>query len=184
MALVGEELDEKDEICGAVVSLRAKIDRIQLWTRGKDDIESINTLGKKLVKLLDVSEEPGIGLEFQVSLTNYYSELINSCRQYNTEDKPAPNKYLTIQSSYAQMGYGGGYRQSPVTATSTGFNLLSPDTPSPLSQLPPINGPILPLKTQNVVALENATGTAAGPAGGTGATWRPKRAMGQTEGNN
>jgi translation initiation factor 4E len=70
MALVGEELDEKDEICGAVVSLRAKIDRIQLWTRGKDDVESINSLGKKLVKLLDVADEPGIGLEFQVSVTS------------------------------------------------------------------------------------------------------------------
>lgn len=67
MALVGEELDEKDEVCGAVVSLRAKIDRIQLWTRGKDDVESINALGRKLVKLLDVSEEPGVGLEFHVS---------------------------------------------------------------------------------------------------------------------
>ena len=67
MALVGEELDEKDEVCGAVVSLRAKIDRIQLWTRGKDDIEAINNLGRKLIKLLDVSDEPGVGLEFQVS---------------------------------------------------------------------------------------------------------------------
>lgn len=67
MALVGEELDEKDEVCGAVVSLRAKIDRIQLWTRGKEDVESINNLGKKLLKLLDVSDEQGIGLEFQVS---------------------------------------------------------------------------------------------------------------------
>ena len=66
MALVGEELDERDEICGAVVSLRAKIDRIQLWLRSKDDIERINSIGKKLVKLLDLSGESGIGLEFQV----------------------------------------------------------------------------------------------------------------------
>ena len=68
MALVGEELDEKNEVCGAVVSLRAKIDRIQLWTRGKDDVESINNLGRKLVKLLDVGEEQGVGLEFQVRI--------------------------------------------------------------------------------------------------------------------
>lgn len=67
MALVGEDLDEGDEICGAVVSLRSKVDRIQLWTRTKDDVEKINAIGKKLVKLLDVSEADGIGLEFQVS---------------------------------------------------------------------------------------------------------------------
>ncbi|KAF8268558.1 translation initiation factor eIF 4e-like domain-containing protein [Lactarius quietus] len=82
MALVGEELDESDEICGAVVSLRSKVDRIQLWTRSKDDVERVNGIGRKLVKLLDVSEADGIGLEFQ----------------YNTEDRPLPNKFLSIQA--------------------------------------------------------------------------------------
>ena len=66
MARVGEELEEGDEICGAVVSLRTKVDRIQVWTRGKDDAEKLNGIGKKLVKLLDVSEADNIGLEFQV----------------------------------------------------------------------------------------------------------------------
>jgi hypothetical protein len=50
------------------VSLRAKIDRIQLWTRGKENVEAINALGKKLIKLLDLQDEPTIGLEFQVSM--------------------------------------------------------------------------------------------------------------------
>lgn len=68
MALVGEELEEgRDEVCGAVVSLRSKMDRIQVWIRGKEDVERINGIGKKLVKLLDVGEQDGIGLEFQVS---------------------------------------------------------------------------------------------------------------------
>ena len=66
MALVGEDLDEGDEICGAVVSLRSKVDRIQLWTRSKDDVERINGIGRKMVKTLDVSETDSIGLEFQV----------------------------------------------------------------------------------------------------------------------
>ena len=65
MALVGEELEEGDDICGAVVSLRSKVDRIQMWTRSKDDVEKLNRIGKKLVKLLDVSEADGIALEFQ-----------------------------------------------------------------------------------------------------------------------
>ncbi|KAG6918204.1 hypothetical protein DXG01_015993 [Tephrocybe rancida] len=82
MALVGEELEEGDEICGAVVSLRSKVDRIQVWTRSKDEVEKLNAIGKKLVKLLDVSEADGIGLEFQ----------------YNTDDRPLPNKFLSIQS--------------------------------------------------------------------------------------
>jgi len=82
MALVGEELEEGDEICGAVVSLRSKVDRIQVWTRSKDDLARLNGIGKKLVKLLDVSEADGIGLEFQ----------------YNTEDRPHPTKFLSIQA--------------------------------------------------------------------------------------
>jgi translation initiation factor 4E len=66
MALVGEELEDGDEICGAVVSLRTKVDRIQLWTRSKEDVEKLNGIGKKMVKLLDVSDADQIGLEFQV----------------------------------------------------------------------------------------------------------------------
>ncbi|PVF93453.1 translation initiation factor eIF4e [Serendipita vermifera] len=157
MALVGEELDEKDEICGAVVSLRAKIDRIQLWTRSKDDVEAINALGKKLIKLLDISEEQGIGLEFQ----------------YNTEERPTPNKFLSIQSNYAQSGYGG-YRSSPLTATSTTFagSPSNPDGSIPSPAVSP-HGPVLPLKTQNVAALDAATG-----AGGAFGTWRSKRVHG------
>ncbi|KAG6897307.1 hypothetical protein C0992_002609 [Termitomyces sp. T32_za158] len=82
MALIGEELEDGDEICGAVVSLRSKVDRIQVWTRSKDDVEKLNAIGKKLVALLDVSEEDGIGLEFQ----------------YNTEDRPLANKFISIQA--------------------------------------------------------------------------------------
>lgn len=51
-----------------VVSLRAKIDRIQLWTREKENVEAINALGKKLIKLLDLQDESTIGLEFQVNV--------------------------------------------------------------------------------------------------------------------
>ncbi|KAF5351123.1 hypothetical protein D9756_008202 [Leucocoprinus leucothites] len=100
MALVGEELDEGDEICGAVVSLRTKVDRIQLWTRSKDDVEKLNKIGKKMVKLLDVSDADQIGLEFQ----------------YNTEDRPQPNKFLSIQS-IPNTGFRSSFQpQGPASA--------------------------------------------------------------------
>ncbi|KAF5318615.1 hypothetical protein D9619_010975 [Psilocybe cf. subviscida] len=111
MALVGEELEEGDEICGAVVSLRTKVDRIQVWTRGKDDIEKLNGIGKRLVKLLDVSEADSIGLEFQ----------------YNSDDRPPPNKFLSIQSipnssfrpSFQQPAAPGSATQ-PLSALASG----------------------------------------------------------------
>lgn len=76
MALIGEELEEgDDEICGAVVSLRSKVDRIQVWTRSKEDVERLNGIGKRLIKLLDVSEADGIGLEFQVREVHLWTRL-------------------------------------------------------------------------------------------------------------
>lgn len=99
MALVGEELEEgEDLICGAVVSLRSKVDRIQVWTRGKDDVEKLNGIGRKLVKLLDVSEADNIGLEFQVRLLFSLNMSTYDFLQYNTDDRPLPNKFLSIQS--------------------------------------------------------------------------------------
>jgi len=108
MALVGEDLDEGDEICGAVVSLRTKVDRIQLWTRTKDDVEKINGIGRKMVKLLDVSDADGIGLEFQ----------------YNNDDRPVPNKFLSIQS-LPQTSYRSSFhaKNSPMSGPGEGPNL-------------------------------------------------------------
>lgn len=100
MALVGEDLDEGDEICGAVVSLRSKVDRIQLWTRSKDDVEKINGIGRKMVKLLDVSEADGVGLEFQ----------------FNSDDRPQPNKFLSIQA-VPQTSYRSSFTHGRNTST-------------------------------------------------------------------
>ena len=37
MALVGEQFDEADEICGVVASARPKQDKLSLWTRTKSN---------------------------------------------------------------------------------------------------------------------------------------------------
>ena len=44
MLLISEELDESDEICSAIASLCSKVDRIQLWTCSKDDLEKVNSI--------------------------------------------------------------------------------------------------------------------------------------------
>ncbi|QRV82155.1 eukaryotic translation initiation factor 4E type 2 [Ceratobasidium sp. AG-Ba] len=92
MGLVGQELDDKDDIiCGAVVSLRSKIDRIQLWIRQKDDVERVNAVGKRLVKLLDLDKEPGVQLEFQ----------------YNSDERVPPTKYISITPPQVPFRRGG-----------------------------------------------------------------------------
>ncbi|KAJ3872276.1 hypothetical protein F5051DRAFT_481203 [Lentinula edodes] len=86
MALVGEELEEGgDEICGAVVSLRAKVNRIQ-----------------KLVKLLDVGEQDGIGLEFQ-----------SNTEDRGDRERGVPSKFLSIQA-VPNTSFRGTFQGSPV----------------------------------------------------------------------
>lgn len=120
MALVGEELEDNDEICGAVVSLRTKVDRIQLWTRSKDDVEKLNSIGKKMVKLLEVSEADQIGLEFQVRLQIFQILRKANVIQYNTDDRPQPNKFLSIQAMPNSSFRSSFQSQSPLSAGITG----------------------------------------------------------------
>ncbi|KAJ7229188.1 translation initiation factor eIF 4e-like domain-containing protein [Mycena pura] len=135
MALVGEELEEgQDLICGAVVSLRSKVDRIQVWTRFKDDVERLNAMGKKLVKLLDVSEADGIGLEFQ----------------FNSDDRPMPNKFLSIQSmpvtsyrpTFQQTGGArvGGHGRTESAGAGAGASPYTPIEPTVPNSAGPASG--------------------------------------------
>jgi len=47
LALVGETLDQNDDITGAVVSRRKAGDRCAVWTKNRDDEDSIINIGKK-----------------------------------------------------------------------------------------------------------------------------------------
>lgn len=142
MALVGEELEEgRDEICGAVVSLRTKLDRIQLWTRGKEDAERLNSIGKKLVKILDVSESDGIGLEFQ----------------YNTEDRPLPNKFLSIQSIPTTSSFRSSFQ--PLSSTLDRDRDRDRDAP------------------QSASASSGGTGSFGNFSVGLGGTWKSRQAQ-------
>ncbi|KZT61760.1 translation initiation factor eIF4e, partial [Calocera cornea HHB12733] len=83
MSLVGElSLDPADEVTGCVVSLRSRIDRIQLWLRQKDDPDRVNALGKRMAALLGIEQEPGLMLEFQ----------------YHTDDWPNPGRYISLNT--------------------------------------------------------------------------------------
>ncbi len=61
LGMIGEQFAEPSEVCGAVVSVRQKQDRISLWTRTADK-ESIQvTLGKQLKQVMNVEEGTRIG---------------------------------------------------------------------------------------------------------------------------
>ncbi|WRT69266.1 uncharacterized protein IL334_006250 [Kwoniella shivajii] len=72
MALVGEMLDEEDEVCGIVASNRPKIDRIQIWTRSRNDHEKINKLGRKILEVmaLEGRDRESMSMEYQYNASN------------------------------------------------------------------------------------------------------------------
>ncbi|KAG5396897.1 hypothetical protein IGI04_018711 [Brassica rapa subsp. trilocularis] len=57
MALIGEQFDEADEICGVVASVRLKQDKLSLWTRTKSNEAVLMGIGKKWKALLDVTDK-------------------------------------------------------------------------------------------------------------------------------
>lgn len=67
LALIGDTLDNNDLVTGAVCSLRGKGDRITIWTRRKEPIDELNQLATRLLKLLELEDQPGIQLEFGVN---------------------------------------------------------------------------------------------------------------------
>lgn len=66
LALIGETLDDDDTVTGAVCSLRSKGNRITVWTRKKDPAVT-NKLGKKLLDMLELQDEPCIQMDFSVN---------------------------------------------------------------------------------------------------------------------
>jgi translation initiation factor 4E len=68
MALVGEILDPEDKVCGVVASSRPKVDRIQVWTRSRDDVEGINLIGRRILESMSLEgrESENMSMDFQV----------------------------------------------------------------------------------------------------------------------
>ncbi|KAF8018910.1 hypothetical protein BT93_H3720 [Corymbia citriodora subsp. variegata] len=59
LAMVGEQFDHGEEICGAVVSVRAKQEKIALWTRDASDEATQMSIGKQWKEFLSYSPKAG-----------------------------------------------------------------------------------------------------------------------------
>lgn len=64
LCLIGEAFDdETDEICGAVISIRSRVDKIAVWTRDAENINSNLKIGRVLRTQLEL--HPDVNLEYQ-----------------------------------------------------------------------------------------------------------------------
>ncbi|KAK4797538.1 hypothetical protein SAY86_029864 [Trapa natans] len=57
MALIGEQFDEADEICGVVASVRKNQDKLALWTRTAANEAVQMSIGKKWKEIIDVTDK-------------------------------------------------------------------------------------------------------------------------------
>lgn len=57
--MIGEQFNEGDEICGAVVSIRTRLEKLALWTKTASNEAAQMSIGKQWKDLLDYHEKIG-----------------------------------------------------------------------------------------------------------------------------
>ncbi|XP_057470653.1 eukaryotic translation initiation factor-like [Actinidia eriantha] len=57
MALIGEQFDEVDEICGVVASVRQRQDKLALWTKTATNEATQMSIGRKWKEIIDVIDK-------------------------------------------------------------------------------------------------------------------------------
>ncbi|GFY82797.1 eukaryotic initiation factor 4E protein [Actinidia rufa] len=57
MALIGEQFDEADEICGVVASVRQRQDKLALWTKTATNEATQMSIGRKWKEIIDVTDK-------------------------------------------------------------------------------------------------------------------------------
>lgn len=59
LAMIGEQFDESEEICGAVVSVRRAQDKIAIWTKTASNEAAQVTIGKQWKDIIDCNDKLG-----------------------------------------------------------------------------------------------------------------------------
>ncbi|XP_062093327.1 eukaryotic translation initiation factor 4E-1-like, partial [Humulus lupulus] len=59
LAMIGEQFDHGDEICGAVVNVRARQEKISIWTKNAANELAQVSIGKQWKEFLDYNETIG-----------------------------------------------------------------------------------------------------------------------------
>ncbi|CAD6566955.1 MAG: hypothetical protein CYPHOPRED_001300 [Cyphobasidiales sp. Tagirdzhanova-0007] len=147
LALIGEDFEGKDDsICGAVLSTRPRIFRIQLWLKDKEDITAVNGIGKRLIRLLELDDSshsshlppsptsPILPTEKDNDRkkTGLLSTGISLEFAYHTKGLPPPNNFISLDSPLLPQAQAEAEqrRGSPAPSTGGGGRILLPSNAS------------------------------------------------------
>lgn len=102
-ALIGEQLDDGDDICGAVISIRPKLERIQIWLRDKNNYDVVEGIGQRILKVLDLNDM-GLVAAFDFAVGLEAGSRSNSfcCPRECTD---ASHCHLTMQSNIGSLNH-------------------------------------------------------------------------------
>uniref|UniRef100_A0A8C5PB68 Eukaryotic translation initiation factor 4E n=1 Tax=Leptobrachium leishanense TaxID=445787 RepID=A0A8C5PB68_9ANUR len=76
LCLIGEAFEEySDEVCGAVINIRAKGDKIAIWTRETENREAVTHIGKVYKERLGLSTKVVIGYQAHADTATKSSSL-------------------------------------------------------------------------------------------------------------
>lgn len=73
LAIIGEQFTEGEDICGVVVSVRNKQDRVSLWTSTASNEAAQTSLGKEFKSVLDIPDRQTMGFMAHVRSPRPYS---------------------------------------------------------------------------------------------------------------
>ncbi|SNX87208.1 related to CDC33 - translation initiation factor eIF4E [Melanopsichium pennsylvanicum] len=127
LGLIGEAMDEKDETCGAVCSVKPRGDRISLWIKDSTNVETVNSIGKKLLSLLELEKEPGISLEFSSHSDNAdEAKLEGLFRISNPMQQMARTPTISTFGPAAGLPNADGAKRTAAGATGASYSPTSP----------------------------------------------------------
>ncbi|XP_077117239.1 eukaryotic translation initiation factor 4E type 1B isoform X1 [Ranitomeya variabilis] len=76
LCLIGEAFDEySEEVCGAVINIRAKGDKIAIWTREAENREAVTYIGRVYKERLGLSSKVVIGYQAHADTATKSSSL-------------------------------------------------------------------------------------------------------------
>ncbi|XP_071426283.1 eukaryotic translation initiation factor 4E type 1B isoform X1 [Pithys albifrons albifrons] len=76
LCLIGEMFDEySDEVCGAVINIRSKGDKIAIWTREAENQEGVTHIGRVYKEHLGLSQKVAIGYQAHADTATKSSSL-------------------------------------------------------------------------------------------------------------
>jgi translation initiation factor 4E len=77
LSLIGETMGDSRELCGAVCSVRKKGDKIAVWTRNRNDEQSIMAIGQSFKKVLIVANAGHLKITYQ-----FHEDALRSTTSY------------------------------------------------------------------------------------------------------